>query len=94
MHYRIPHHAPRNWLARLVGAVVGVIVLVGLFFIGLTVFAVAAGLAFVVFAIAAVRLWWMRRQWRANARRTSQGRRSTDSRGVVIEGEYEERRDR
>lgn len=86
----IPNTSGGSWFSRLVGALVGALVLVGLFFLGLTVFAVALGLAVVVFVVAAVRIWWLRRKLR---RHRATNRRRTDDKGVTIEGEYEERQD-
>lgn len=98
MQYRIPDQSPAGWFARLVGGIVGLIVMIGLFFLGLTVFAAVAGLAIVVFIVVAIRIWWLRRKLRAQAGATGQQhRRKTDPnhvRGVTLEGEYEERGDR
>jgi uncharacterized iron-regulated membrane protein len=88
MQYRIPHHAPRHWFVRLLGGIVGVVVLVGLFFLGLTIFIAAAGLAILAFVVIAIRIWWLRRQLRVRAARAARH----DSAGVTLEGEYEERR--
>lgn len=87
----IPNASPGGWFSRLVGALIGALALVGLFFLGLTVFAVALGLAVVVFVVAAARIWWLRRKLRA--RRGNPQRRAGDKSGVTLEGEYEERRD-
>lgn len=98
MQYRIPDQSPAGWFARLIGAVVGLIVMVGLFFLGLTIFAAVAGLAIVVFIVVAIRVWWLRRQLRARGGGAKQQhRRKTDpdrAMGVTLEGEYEERRER
>lgn len=93
MQNRLPNDTPAGWLTRAVGAIVGAIVMVGLFFLGLTVFAAVAGLALVVFAVVAARLWWLRRKFRTA---TTQGaaQREHRSSGVTLEGEYEERNKR
>lgn len=92
MHYRFPQQTPGGWLARIVGAVVGVLVMIGLFFLGITVFAAVAGLALLVFLVAAARVWWLR--WRMRRAAAKGGRaepRRESGRGVTLEGEYEER---
>lgn len=93
MQNRLPNDTPAGWLARAVGAIVGAIVMIGLFFLGLTVFAAVAGLALVVFAVVAIRIWWLRRRFRGAAKK--EGARSREQgAGVIIEGEYEERNER
>lgn len=97
MHYRFPQQTPGGWLARIVGAVVGVLVMIGLFFLGITVFAAVAGLALLVFIVMAARLWWLRWRFRREAARGGRSGaeppRRESNRGVTLEGEYEERRD-
>ena len=95
MQNRLPYDTPVGWLARAVGAVVGAIVMVGLFFLGLTVFAAVAGLALLVFLVMAARIWWLRRRYqRAAGRPGSTGRPGREAGGVTLEGEYEERHGR
>lgn len=89
MQNRLPNETPGGWLGRLVGAVVSVAIMVALFFLGLTVFAAVAGLALVVFAVVAVRIWWLRRRFARQAGAQARHQKSAD--GVTIEGEYEER---
>lgn len=92
MQNRLPNDTPAGWLARAVGAIVGAIVMVGLFFLGLTVFAAVAGLALLVFAVLAARIWWLRRKFRKAAGTGESPRHERSSAGgVTLEGEYEER---
>lgn len=94
MQYRFPEPStPGGWLARIVGAIVGVLVMIGLFFLGITVFAAAAGVALVVFIVLAVRVWWLRLKMRRAQDGEPRPRPERDTRkGVTLEGEYEERR--
>ena len=94
MQNRIPNETPAGWLARVVGAVVGAIVMVALFFLGVTVFAAVAGLAIVVFLVLAVRVWWLRRKLRRGAARNERTPHQGARHGVTLEGEYEEQRQR
>ncbi|HEX7048282.1 MAG TPA: hypothetical protein VF275_11995 [Gammaproteobacteria bacterium] len=101
MQNHLPNQSPAGWLARVAGAIVSVIILAGLFFVGITVFAAVAGLAIVVFAVLAARVWWLRRKLRRSAARGETPRqerrqdRHQDGRsrpgGVTLEGEYEDR---
>jgi len=91
MQNRLPNDTPAGWIARAVGTVVTVIVMIGLFFLGLTVFAAVAGLALVVFLVLAVRVWWLRRRFRAAAGKEGVSRQGRRPGGVTLEGEYEER---
>lgn len=93
MQNRLSNDTPAGWLARAVGAVVGAIVMIGLFFLGLTVFAAVAGLALLVFGIMAARIWWLRRKYR-KAAGTGGASRERGPGGVTLEGEYEERNKR
>lgn len=96
MQNSLPNQTPGGWLARLAGAIISVIILAGLFFVGITVFAAVAGLAIVVFAVLAARVWWLRRKLRrsaAHGEAPRQERRQDRPRsgGVTLEGEYEDR---
>lgn len=90
MQNRLPNDTPAGWLARAVGAVLTAIIAIGLLFLGLTVFAAAAGLALVVFLVVAARVWWLRRKLR-RAAQDGHTPHKQDARGVTLEGEYEER---
>ncbi|MEJ2534014.1 MAG: hypothetical protein P8008_00675 [Gammaproteobacteria bacterium] len=57
---------PRSPLARLLGAIVAVLVLAGAFMLGLAALAVIFGLALVVALAAWVRGWWLARTGRAS----------------------------
>lgn len=89
MQNRLPNDTPVGWLARAVGAVLTAVIAIGLLFLGLTVFAAAAGLALVVFLVVAARVWWLRRRFRRAAENDTP--RKPGARGVTLEGEYEER---
>lgn len=94
MQNKLPNDMSAGWFARAIGAIVGAIVMVGLFFLGLTVFAAVAGIALLVFAIVAVRIWWLRRKYRKAAGTGSGPQRRPGPGGVTLEGEYEERNSR
>ncbi|MDX1442702.1 MAG: hypothetical protein R3270_02870 [Gammaproteobacteria bacterium] len=100
MNYRFPNSPPPGgFFSRLVGAIVGLFIMVGLFFLGLTVFAAAAGIALVAFIVFYIRLWWLRRKMRGQGGqqgyyRESRYREQGNSRdSVTLEGEYHEKRD-
>lgn len=107
MRYQIPPGGPQGSpLTRFLGAIVGVFIMVGLFFVGITVFAAAAGIALIAFLVFYARFWWLTRKSR---RRFQEGeesaahqpghgrpdpqspRQDRDRRGVTLDGEYEER---
>ena len=102
MNYRFPNSPPPGgFFSRLIGAIIGLFIMVGLFFVGLTVFAAAAGIALVAFIVFYIRLWWMRRQMRKQGgatgasgyyRREQQRRRPHGRDSVTLEGEYHEKR--
>lgn len=92
MQNRLPNDTPAGWLARAVGAVLTAVIAIGLLFLGLTVFAAAAGLALVVFLVVAARVWWLRRRFRAAAARQGAPQQGPGH-GVTLEGEYEKRDD-
>ncbi|HEX6928496.1 MAG TPA: hypothetical protein VF267_04560 [Gammaproteobacteria bacterium] len=96
MQKRLPNETPAGWLARIAGAIVGVILMAGLFFLGITVFAAVAGLAILVFLVLAVRVWWLRRRFRRHAAANGEpaSPQAGNRAGVTLEGEYEERRRR
>ncbi|HEX6928360.1 MAG TPA: hypothetical protein VF267_03850 [Gammaproteobacteria bacterium] len=79
-------------MARIAGAIVSIVILAGLFFVGITVFAAVAGLAVVVFAVLALRVWWLRRKLQRGSPpgETRRDRRRTQAGGVTLEGEYED----
>lgn len=58
---RLPPPAT-NPLARLFAALVAVLALVGAFFFGLVVLALAVGLGLLAWLALALRMWWLRRQ--------------------------------
>lgn len=103
MNYRFPNSPPPGgFFSRLVGAIVGLFIMIGLFFVGLTVFAAAAGIALVAFIVFYIRLWWMRRRMRGqgtdgrvngSADRDPQRRGPRGRDSVTLEGEYHEKRD-
>lgn len=104
MRYQIPPGGPQSGpIARFLGAVIGLFIMIGLFFLGITVFAFAAGIALVAFLVFYARFWWLTRKARrryadaeqqAGHGRPGQGSgrgRATDRQGVTLDGEYEER---
>lgn len=95
MNYRFPNSPPPGgFLARLLGAIVGLIMMIGLFFIGLTVFAAAAGIALVAFVIFYIRLRWLQRHHRKQGGAPQhEAWRSERKESVTLEGEYREKDD-
>jgi hypothetical protein len=105
MNYRFPNSPPPGgFFTRLLGAIVGAVIMVGLFFLGLTVFAAAAGIALVAFVIFYLRLLWLRRKAGKGAGygpgngqvgpNTYTRREETRRESVTLEGEYREKNDR
>ena len=77
---------PQNPLARVLSAVVGVVLLAAAFMLGMVALAVIAGLGLLVWLGVWKRKVWIRRKVRAGAGPgDSQGRKSTDG---TIETEY------
>ena len=65
MRYQIPPGGPQSGpIARFLGAVIGLFIMIGLFFLGITVFAFAAGIALVAFLVFYARFWWLTRKAR------------------------------
>lgn len=54
--------SPANPLLRAVYFIVGFVVLLGALFFGAVLFAIAAGIAVILGAVIAVRVWWIRRK--------------------------------
>lgn len=90
MRNQIPDQTPGGLLTRIAGAIVSVVILAGLLFVGITVFAAVAGLAVLVFAVFAARVWWLRRKLRRGAARSETSRPGPQAGGVTLEGEYED----
>jgi purine-cytosine permease-like protein len=89
-----PHHLPpghsgaRQWLTRALASVGAAVALVVSFFLGALVFVTALGLMLLVMIGVIIRIWWLRRQFRAAfERQASQG--GAEGPHDVIEGEYE-----
>ena len=87
---------PLNPVARVVAALLAVAALVGAFFFGLVILALAVGLGIVGWLALTLRLWWLRRQFGAPAAsgpgsRGGAGRVQGDDgrRRDVIDAEYE-----
>lgn len=53
---------PMNPLTRLLTALVGVLALVGAFFFGIFIFAIAIALGLIAWLAFTVRVWWLRRK--------------------------------
>ena len=86
---------PMNPLARLLAALVGVLALVGAFFFGIFIFAIAIALGLIAWLAFTVRVWWLRRKLGFGeaapddaARRQPPGEPGQGG-GDVIDGEYE-----
>lgn len=100
MNYRFPNSPPPGgFFTRLLGAIVGAVIMVGLFFLGLTVFAAAAGIALVAFVVFYLRLLWLRRKAGKGAGHRPGGpyadtrREESRRESVTLEGEYREKDD-
>ena len=84
---------PLNPVARILAGLLAVAALVGAFFFGLIILAAAVGLGVVAWLVLTVRVWWLRRRFRAGrvdgekpaGRATPDGDRESD----VIDAEYE-----
>lgn len=82
---------PMNPLARLLAALVGVLALVGAFFFGVFIFAIAIALGLIAWLAFTLRVWWLRRKLGAGQR--VPGGQGADEpgekKGDVIDAEYE-----
>lgn len=88
MPYRLPR-PPLNPQSRILAGLLAALALAGAFFFGLVVLALAAGLGVLAWLVLTLRVWWLRRQGRHQARRGA-SRAGTDVRqGEVIEADYE-----
>jgi len=92
---RFPFPPPTgNPLARIGAALLGALALIGALFLGAFVLAIAVGVAVIGAIVVTVRVWWLRRRWRAAARNRPDahaGERGRTSRsGRVIDVEYYE----
>ena len=73
---------PMNPLTRLLAGILAVLALVGAFFFGLFILAIAVGLGLVAWLFLWVRMWWLRRNFPAESLR------SEDHSGDAIDAEY------
>lgn len=83
-----------NPLARLLAALVAVLALVGAFFFGLVVLALAVGLGLLAWLALGLRMWWLRRQLgkgrgAPGGPHAGPGAREERPRGQVIDADYE-----
>lgn len=81
-----------NPLARLLAALVAVLALVGAFFFGLVVLALAVGLGLLAWLALALRMWWLRRRLGAGPGAGppgAQDRQAGRREGQVIDADYE-----
>ena len=86
MTYRLPP-PPLNPLARVLAGLLAALALAGVFFFGLVVLALAAGLGLSAWLALTLRVWWLRRQGRDKAGGGS--RPGADARKAeVIEADY------
>jgi len=83
-----------NPVTRIVAGLLGALALVGAFFFGLVVLAVAIGLGVLAWLFVTLRMWWLRRRWQSQveagaatgpARPGPSGHRESE----VIEADYE-----
>jgi len=73
---------PMNPLARLLAGILAVLALVGAFFFGIFILALAVGLGLVAWLFLWVRMWWIRRK------QPVAGAQSAERSGDVIDAEY------
>ena len=87
---RLPPQAggPRQWLSRVLAGLGAAAALVAAFFLGALVFVTALGLFVLVAAGVAIRIWWLRRQFREQMAAWEQAQRDGTGDGEVIEGDY------
>ncbi len=83
-----------NPMTRIVAGLLGLLALVGAFFFGLVVLAVAIGLGVLAWLFLTLRMWWLRRRWQSQVEpgtATGSARPGTVNRGEsdVIEADYE-----
>lgn len=84
---------PRSPLMRVLATLLGTLMLVGAFMLGLVFFAVLLGLGLVLGIIAWIRVWWLGRKaggphaTQTNRQRQGQGPAESSS-GTTIEAEY------
>ena len=80
---------PRNPLVQAIAAVIGVVLMVGAFMIGLVAFAAIAGLALLAGLVAWVRMAWLRRKGVGTGPQRPQPDATQDNRpSATIEAEY------
>lgn len=79
----MPQHSQQNFLARIVAAIVSIIVLGIAVFLGAFFIAALVGLALLFAIVLSIRIWWLRRKY------GSAGIREPHTHdGRTIEGEY------
>lgn len=85
---------PQDPLSRIVAGIVAVLALIGAFFFGMFVLALAVGLGVLAWLGLTLRMWWLHRRWAREA--ASRGRNGAgrpaapDARGGdVIDADYE-----
>ena len=84
---------PLNPVARILAGLLAVAALVGAFFFGLIILAAAVGLGVVAWLVLTVRVWWLRRRFRAGSGDSGKPAGQSTPGGVrkpdVIDAEYE-----
>lgn len=85
---------PMSPLSRLLTGLLAVLVLVGAFFFGLVVLALAIGAGLVAWLALTLRMWWLRRRWPAQGSGSGQAGPGSSGgaaprEGEVIEADYE-----
>lgn len=79
---------PMNPLMRLLTALFGLLALIGAFFFGFILLAVALAVGLVAFAVIQLRLWWLRRKFEASGRMPPEEVDQASDDGTVIDAEY------
>ena len=80
---------PGNPLTRLIAGLFGLLALIGAFFFGFVLLAVALAVGLVAFVVIQLRFWWLRRNSAFAGQRPGESKPREDSDGTVIDAEYE-----
>jgi predicted lipid-binding transport protein (Tim44 family) len=79
---------PMNPLMRLLTGLFGLLALIGAFFFGFVLLAVALAVGLVAFVLIQLRVWWLRRKLEASGRMPSNEESRDQGDGSVIDAEY------
>ena len=88
MQYRIGP-PPMNPLSRLIAGLFGLLVLIGAFFFGFVLLAVALAVGLVAFLVIQLRFWWLRRKFGVDANAPPRPPSQPGEDSNLIDAEYE-----